>query len=75
MNTDYYKTVRHHDMVTSTKESRHTDNDSGDCSALDKNSDMLPRRRLLICKQRDCRGVRRSSGNWYSAKQSYTHLG
>lgn len=43
---------------------KHTDKCSGDCRALDKNSEMVPSRKLLICKQRDCKGVLNSSGNW-----------
>lgn len=35
------------------KEKKHTDNASGDCNALDRNSEMPPSLRLLICKQRD----------------------
>lgn len=41
----------------------YTDRDSGGCNALDKNSEILPSCKLLICKHKDCNGVLRSSGN------------
>lgn len=40
-----------------------TASNSGDCKALDKNSEMLPSFKLFICRQRDCRGVLKISGN------------
>lgn len=40
-----------------------TDRGSGGCNALDKNSEILPSCKLLICKHNDCNGVLKSSGN------------
>ena len=40
-----------------------TDRGSGGCNALDKNCEILPSCKLLICKHNDCNGVLRSSGN------------
>ena len=40
-----------------------TASNSGDCRALERNSEILPSFRLLICKQSDCRGVLNISGN------------
>jgi len=39
-----------------------TDRGSGGCRALDKNSEMLPSCRVLICRHKDCKGVLKSSG-------------
>lgn len=40
-----------------------TDRGSGGCKALDRNSEILPSCKLLICKHKDCKGVLNSSGN------------
>lgn len=40
-----------------------TDRGSGGCNALDRNSEILPSCKLLICKHKDCNGVLRSSGS------------
>lgn len=45
------------------RENTITASSSGDCKALDRNSDILPSFKLFICKQRDCKGVLKISGS------------
>ena len=40
-----------------------TASNSGDCKALERNSEILPSFKLFICRQRDCKGVLKISGN------------
>lgn len=40
-----------------------TASSSGDCKALERNSEILPSFKLFICRQRDCKGVLKISGN------------
>lgn len=47
-----------------------TANGSGACRAADKNTPILSTCKLFICKQREFKGVLKSSGSWYSEKAS-----
>ena len=47
-----------------------TANGSGGCRAEDKKFPILSTCKLLICKQREFKGVLKSSGSWYSEKAS-----
>lgn len=47
-----------------------TDSGSGGCIALDKKSPIAPSFKLFIWRHKECKGVLRSSGSWYSENAS-----
>lgn len=57
------RTVNNMQTLRSKLKVKLTDRGSGGCNALDKNCEILPSCKLLICKHNDCNGVLRSSGN------------